>query len=62
MWATALSIVTLVSLLAALGYLAFAARKLDARLSTLLAGQIESRRGLENHVASVREGSPLPRG
>jgi hypothetical protein len=62
MWATALGIVMLASLLAALGYLAFATRRLDTRLDALLEAQIESRRGLEIHVELVREGPPLSRG
>ena len=47
MWAPALTIVMLVSLLAALGYLAFAARRLDARLDALLQKQSEERRRME---------------
>ncbi len=62
MWATALTIVTLVSLLAALGYVAVAARRLDASLGTLLEKQVESRCWLESHVEHVRDGSPRARG
>jgi hypothetical protein len=46
--------VTLLSLLAALGYLAFAACRLDARLGGLLQHQVESRQLLESHVERVR--------
>ena len=53
MW-VAVNIVTLASLLAALGYVAFAARKLDASLGALSQKQSESRRGLESHVERVR--------
>jgi hypothetical protein len=54
--------VTLLSLLAALGYVARAARRLDSRLDTVLRREIDSRRALEAHVQLVRDGSPLARG
>ena len=46
--------VTLLSLLAALGYLAFAARKLDATLATLLQEQSEERHRLTEELDRVR--------
>jgi hypothetical protein len=54
MWATALTIVTLLSLLAALGYLVFAARRLDARLDVLLQKQSEERNRMERELERVR--------
>ncbi len=54
MWAPALTIVTLLSLLAALGYLAFAARRLDARLDVLLQKQSEERSRMERELDRVR--------
>jgi hypothetical protein len=54
MWATALTIATLTSLLAALGYVALAARKLDARLGTLLAEQGGERRRMQREVNRIR--------
>ena len=53
--------VTLLSLLAALGYLALALRRLDSRLDALLDIQSENRRALESHVELIRNGSPLAR-
>jgi len=55
MWATALTIATLTSLLAALGYVALAARKLDARLGILLAEQGENCRCVEGDVQRARK-------
>lgn len=55
MWATALAVTaTLVSLLAALGYIAFAARRLDARLDALLQKQCEERGRLERELDRLR--------
>ncbi|MGH8237432.1 MAG: hypothetical protein ACREXP_10480 [Steroidobacteraceae bacterium] len=54
MWAPALTIVTLVSLLAALGYLAFAARRLDATLDVLLQRQSEERSRMKQELDRVR--------
>lgn len=53
MWVT-LNIVTLLSLLAALGYVAFAARRLDASLEAMLEEQGTSRRSTELDLASAR--------
>jgi flagellar basal body-associated protein FliL len=53
MWVT-LNIVTLASLLAALGYVAFAARKLDASLGALLQKQSEERCRMERERDRVR--------
>jgi hypothetical protein len=49
-----LSIVT-VALLAALGYLASGARKLDLHLSSLLQGQRERRNEMANDVERLRQ-------
>jgi hypothetical protein len=46
--------VTLLSLLAALGYLAFAARRLEARLDTLLQQQSAERGRLGQELDRVR--------
>ena len=54
MWAPALTIVTLVWLLTALGYLVFAARRLDARLDALLQKQSEERNRMELELHRVR--------
>jgi hypothetical protein len=54
MWAPALTIVTLLSLLAALGYLVSAARRLDARLVVLLQKQSEERNHMERELERVR--------
>lgn len=54
MWATALTIATLTSLLVALGHVAAASRKLDARLGTLLAEQSEERRRMQREVDRIR--------
>lgn len=62
MWVTTLNIVTLLSLLGALGYVAFAARKLDAGLGALVAAQSESRRDLERQVERVRLSPVIPVG
>ena len=53
MWVT-LNIVTLLSLLAALGYVAFAARRLDASLGAMLEEQGTTRRSTELHLESAR--------
>jgi hypothetical protein len=55
MWATALTICALVALLAALGYVAFAARRLEATLGVLSRKQVETRRELERNVERVRQ-------
>ena len=54
MWVTTLSIVTLLSLLGALGYVASAARKLDASLGALIEDQDMSRRCIERDVERAR--------
>jgi hypothetical protein len=54
MWATALTIVTLLSLLTALGSVAIAARKLDVTLAALLRKQNEERSRLERELERVR--------
>lgn len=54
MWATALTIGALVALLAALGYLAFAARELEATLDVLMRKQNEERDRLERELERVR--------
>ena len=54
MWAPALTIVTLVSLLAVLGYVASAARRLDARLSALLQKQSEEHSRIQQELDRVR--------
>jgi hypothetical protein len=53
MWVT-LNIVTLLSLLAALGCVACVARKLDARLAAMLEEQGKSRRSIELELAGAR--------
>jgi hypothetical protein len=55
MWVTALNIVTLVSMLVVLGYVAFAARKLDASLGSLLEDQSERLRRIERDLDRVRQ-------
>jgi hypothetical protein len=54
MWAPALIIGALASLLAALGYVAFAARRLEATLGVLLQKQSEEKGRLERELARVR--------
>ena len=54
MWATALIIGALVSLLAALGYVAFAARRLEASLGMLLRKQSEEQGRLARELERVR--------
>jgi hypothetical protein len=54
MWATALTIGALVSLLTALGYVAFAARRLEATLGVLLQKQSEEQRRLQRELDRVR--------
>jgi hypothetical protein len=53
MWVT-LNIVTLMSLLAALGCCAVAARRLDTRLGAIIADQMQRRRSREIELASAR--------
>ena len=55
MWVTTLNIVTLVSMLAALSYVALASRKLDGSLGTLLQDQQESRRRIEGELDRLRQ-------
>lgn len=55
MWATTLNIVTLVSMLAALSYVALASRKLDGSLGRLLQDQQESRRRIEGELDRLRQ-------
>jgi hypothetical protein len=54
MWATALTIGALLSLLAALGYVAFAARRLEATLDVLLQKQGEEKSRLQRELERVR--------
>jgi hypothetical protein len=54
MWATALTICALVALLAALGYTALAARRLDAMLGVLMQKQNEERIRLARELDRVR--------
>jgi hypothetical protein len=54
MWATALTIGALVSLLAALAYVAFAARRLEATLDVLLQKQSEEKGRLARELDRVR--------
>ena len=54
MWAMVLTIGALVSLLAALGYVAFAACKLEATLGVLLQEQSEEKLRLERELDRVR--------
>jgi hypothetical protein len=51
MW---VAIVTLLSLLAALGYLAFAARRLDIRLGAMLQQQSDERSRIQQELDRVR--------
>lgn len=53
MWVT-LNIVTLLSLLAALGCFAVAARRLDARLGVMIEDQMQRRLSTELDLASAR--------
>jgi hypothetical protein len=53
MWVT-LNIVTFLSLLVALGYVGFLARRLDTRLAALLQKQREERIRVEQEVSRVR--------
>jgi hypothetical protein len=55
MWVTTLDIVTLVAMLAALGYFAMTTRKLDASLGSLLHEQGEGRRVSERNLERVRQ-------
>jgi hypothetical protein len=55
MWVNTVNIVTLVSMLAALGYVAMATRKLDASLGSLLQQQSERRRDIERDLERVRQ-------
>jgi signal transduction histidine kinase len=54
MWAMALTICALVALLAALGYTALAARRLDATLGVLIQTQNEARTRLARELDRVR--------
>jgi hypothetical protein len=54
MWAPALTIGVFVSLLAALGYVASAARNLEATLGVLLQRQSEEQRRLQRELDRVR--------
>jgi hypothetical protein len=54
MWGTPLTIVTLAALLAALGYLAQRASRLERSLNALLREQSEERRRVEREVERVR--------
>ena len=53
MWVT-LNIVTFLSLLAALGYVAFVARRLDTSLGSMIEAQGERRRSVELGVERAR--------
>lgn len=55
MWVTTLDIVTLVAMLAALGYFAMTTRKLDASLGSLLHEQGEGRRVSERNLERARQ-------
>lgn len=55
MWATTLNIVMLMAMLATLGYVALAARKLDARLGSLLQEQSERRGDVERDLERARQ-------
>jgi hypothetical protein len=55
MWVTTLNIVTLVSVLGALGYVAMITRKLDASVGSLLHEQGEGRRVSERNLERVRQ-------
>ena len=55
MSALTLSITALAALLAALGYVASGARKLDVRLSSLLQEQGAQRREMEGNVERLRQ-------
>jgi hypothetical protein len=55
MWVTTLNIVTLVLMLVVLGYIGFAARKLDGSLTTLLEDQSERLRKIERDLDRVRQ-------
>lgn len=55
MWVTPLNIVTLLSMLAALGYVASEARKLDGNLGALLRDQQESRHLIEGELNRLRQ-------
>jgi hypothetical protein len=54
MWVTPLNIVTLLFTLAALGYVALTARKLDGNLGRLLQAQSERRGELERDLERAR--------
>ena len=54
MWATALTIGALVALLAALGYIAFVARRLEATPDVLMQEQNEERDRLQRELERVR--------
>jgi hypothetical protein len=54
MWGTPLTIVMLTAAVAAVGYIASQASRLDTRLGALLQEQSEERRRLEREVERVR--------
>jgi hypothetical protein len=54
MWVATLNIVTLTLLLAVLGYVVFAARRLEASLATLLDDQVDRLRRVERDLDRVR--------
>jgi hypothetical protein len=54
MWVTALNVSMLLLMLTALGYLAFAARKIEAGLDSLLHAQGERRHKLERELERVQ--------
>lgn len=55
MWATTLNIVMLMAMLATLGYVALAARKLDASLGSLLQEQSERLGDVERDLERARQ-------
>ncbi|MGH8176446.1 MAG: hypothetical protein ACREV5_09315 [Steroidobacter sp.] len=55
MWVTTLNIITLALMIAVLGYVTVAARKLDERLTALLDDQSERLRKLERDLDRVRQ-------
>jgi hypothetical protein len=59
MWVTALNASMLLLMLAALGYLATAARKIEVGLDSLLHDQGERRRKIEHELERVRKALEL---
>lgn len=55
MWATTLNIVMLMAMLGTLGYVALAARRLDASLGSLLQEQSERRGDVERDLERARQ-------